>query len=67
MPIVTETTTEAEAKANPRATAAEVYEKVIFPDLEKAAAYLSDYSAAAPYTPSLAMAYGLQARAYLER
>ena len=38
VPIVTETTTEAEAKANPRATAAEVYEKVIFPDLEKAAA-----------------------------
>ena len=67
VPIVTETTTEAEAKANPRATAAEVYEKVIFPDLEKAAAYLSDYSAADPYTPSLAMVYGLQARAYLER
>ena len=67
VPIVTETTTEAEAKANPRATAAEVYEKVIFPDLEKAAACLSDYSAADPYTPSLAMVYGLQARAYLER
>ena len=67
VPIVTETTTEAEAKANPRASAADVYEKVIFPDLEKAATYLSDYSATDPYTPSLAMVYGLQARAYLER
>ena len=67
VPIVTETKTEAEAKANPRASAADVYEKVIFPDLEKAATYLSDYSATDPYTPSLAMVYGLQARAYLER
>ncbi len=68
VPIVTETTTEAEAKSNPRASAADVYEKVIFPDLEKkAATYLSDYSATDPYTPSLAMVYGLQARAYLER
>ena len=67
IPIVTEATTETEAKSNPRASAADVYEKIIFPDLEKAETYLSDYSAADPYTPSLAMVYGLEARAYLER
>lgn len=67
VPIVTETITEAEAKNNPRATTADVYNKVIFPDLEKAATLLANYSAASPYTPSLGMVYGLMARAYLER
>lgn len=67
VPIVTESTTEAEAKNNPRATAADVYNKVIFPDLEKAALLLADYSAPDAYTPSLGMVYGLMARAYLER
>lgn len=67
VPIVTENTTEAEAKNNPRATVADVYSKVIFPDLEKAATLLADYSAPNPYTPSMGMVYGLMARAYLER
>lgn len=67
VPIVTENTTEADAKNNPRATVADVYAKVIFPDLEKAATLLSGYTAPDPYTPSLGMIYGLMARAYLER
>lgn len=67
VPIVTETTTEADAKANPRATVVDVYNKVIFPDLTKAAELLSDYVSPDKYTLSLAYVYGLMARAYLER
>ncbi len=67
VPIVTEKTTEAEAKKNPRATVAEVYDKVIFPDLTKAEELLTDYKAPNKYTISLALVYGLKARAYLER
>lgn len=67
VPIVTETTTEADAKANPRATVEDVYNKIIFPDLIKAEELLADYAAADKYTISLAYVHGLQARAYLER
>lgn len=67
VPIVLETTTEAEAKNNPRAKVDDIYDKVIFPDLEKAEALLSDYSAPSKYEISLGVVYGLKARAYLER
>lgn len=67
VPIVTENTSEAEAKNNPRATADDVYTQIIFPDLEKAATLLADYSAPDAYTPSLGLVYGLMARAYLDR
>lgn len=66
VPIVLETTTEAEAKNNPRAKVDDIYDKVIFPDLDKAEELLADYSAPNKYAISLALVYGLQARAYLE-
>ena len=64
VPIVTEKTTEEDAKNNPRASREAMYQ-FILSDLEKAEEYLKD----APYTytaPSLAAVYGLYARAYLE-
>ena len=67
VPIVLPETTEAEAKNNPRAKVDDIYNTVIFPDLEKAEKLLSNYAAPDKYTISLAMVYGLKARAYLER
>ena len=67
VPIVTPETTEAEAKANPRASVEDVYSKIIFPDLDKAETLLAGYTAPDKYTLSLAVVYGLKARAYLER
>lgn len=67
VPIVLPETSEKEAKNNPRATVDEVYDTVIFPDLEKAESLLSNYAAPDKYTISLALVYGLKARAYLER
>lgn len=67
VPIVLPETSEKEAKNNPRATVDEVYNTVIFPDLEKAESLLSNYAAPDKYTISLALVYGLKARAYLER
>ena len=66
VPIVTEKTTEEQAKSNPRATVAENYE-LIFSDLAKAEKYLEDYTPPTKAFPSLACVYGLYARAYLER
>lgn len=64
VPIVTEATTEAIAKNNPRATRDEMY-NFIFSDLDKAVEFLD--AADNSYTaPSLAAVYGLYARAYLE-
>ncbi len=63
VPIVTETTTEEQAKKNPRATREEIY-KFILSDLEKAEKYLAGYSSV--LSPSEAMVYGLYARTYLE-
>lgn len=64
VPIVTETTTEEQAKENPRVPRADMY-GFILSDLAKAEAYLSPSSG--NYTqPSLAAVYGLYARAYLE-
>ena len=63
VPIVTETTTEEQAKDNPRATRESMYE-FILSDLSKAEAYLGPSSG---YTlPSIAAVYGLYARTYLE-
>ena len=67
VPIVLPETTEAEAKTNPRAKVDDIYNTVVFPDLEKAEKLLSNYAAPDKYTISLAMVYGLKARAYLER
>ncbi len=64
VPIVTELTTEAEAKFNPRAERSDMYD-FIFSDLEKAEEYLS--AADNSYTrPTLGAVYGMYARAYLE-
>ncbi|MDR1379985.1 MAG: RagB/SusD family nutrient uptake outer membrane protein [Tannerella sp.] len=66
VPIVTEETTEEQAKNNPRVTVAENYE-MIFADLAKAEEYLKGYVQTAKSFPSLACVYGLYARAWLER
>ena len=64
VPIVTENTTEQDAKYNERATREQMYD-FIFSDLEKAEEYLA--GAAATYTtPTLAAVYGMYARAYVE-
>ena len=65
--IVTENTSESDAANNPRATVADVYDQVIFPDLEEAAELLDGYQPAAKTMPTKAVVYGLMARAYLER
>lgn len=67
VPIVLPETSEAQAKNNPRATVTEIYDTVIFPDLEKAETLLSSYSSSDKYSISLAAVYGMKARAYLER
>jgi len=68
VPIVTEETTEEQAKNNPRVTVEENY-NLIFSDLAKAERYLTQNSYARPSKsfPTLASVYGLYARAYLER
>jgi len=64
VPIVKETTTEEQAKRNPRARREEMYQ-FILSDLEKAEEYLKD--GVDSYTsPGLTAIYGLYARAYLE-
>lgn len=65
VPIVTEATTQEQAKANPRATVDQVYD-LIFSDLDDAQKFTAD-SAACMIMPSRATVYGLKARAYLER
>lgn len=66
VPIVTESTTENEAKNNPRATVEKVYE-LIFSDLAIAEEMLKDYKRTSKDLPNLAVVYGLYARAYLNR
>lgn len=65
--IVTENTSEEQAKSNPRATVTEVYDQVIFPDLERAERMLADYARTSKKMPDLSVVYGIAARAYLER
>lgn len=67
VPIVLPETTEAQAKNNPRAKVDDIYDQIIFPDLEKAETLLSTYTAPDKYSLSLAFVYGMKARAYLER
>lgn len=67
VPIVLPETTEAQAKNNPRAKVDDIYDQIIFPDLDKAETLLSSYTAPDKYTISLAFVYGMKARAYLER
>lgn len=65
VPIVTNLTTEDEARNNPRAPHDEMV-KFILSDLEKAVKYLKAGSARTSKTlPDLAVAYGLMARTYL--
>lgn len=62
IPIMTEKTTEEQARNNPRATHEEMY-KFIKSDLETAISYLSDCAARPDkLLPNLAVAYGLMAR-----
>lgn len=65
-PIVTEETTEADARVNPRAPYYEMY-RFINDDLLKAEKYLADFhSAPAKDQPCLGVAYGLHARLWLD-
>ena len=65
VPLITETTTEAEARNNPRLTRQEMFD-FIFSDLDEAEALLTGNShSAGKDVPSLAVVYGLKARAYL--
>lgn len=65
--IVTEKTTPEQAASNPRATVADIYDQVIFADLDRAEAMLEGYVSTTIAMPSQAVVYGVKARAYLER
>ncbi len=65
VPIVRETTTEEEAKHNPRATREDMY-KFILEDLAKAEGFLADAPKQVSSMPTLGAVYGMYARAYLE-
>ena len=67
VPIVTEKTTEEEAKYNPRATREDMYDFIIS-DLETAEEYFkrAEYTDNTYTAPSLAAVYGLLARTYIE-
>ena len=65
VPKITETTTETEARNNPRLTRSEMFQ-FIFDDLDAAEELLTGNShSAGKDVPSLAVVYGLKARAYL--
>jgi hypothetical protein len=65
VPLITETTTEAEARNNPRLPRQEMFD-FIFEDLDAAEQLLTGNShSAGKDVPSLAVVYGLKARAYL--
>ncbi len=65
VPKITETTTEVEARNNPRLTRSEIFD-FIFEDLNHAEELLTGNShTAGKDVPSLAVVYGLKARAYL--
>ena len=67
VPVVLPETTEEQAKNNPRARVDDIYNNLIFPDLNQAEELLTGFSATDKYTISLAFVYGMKARAYLER
>ncbi len=64
VPIITEETTEEQAKNNPRAKREKMYQFIIS-DLDKAETYLKN-SANVYTAPGLVAVYGLKARTYLE-
>ena len=64
VPLVTETSTVDELRNNPRMTREAAFE-FIFADLDDAEACLANYTPAQKNLPSLAVVYGLKARAYL--
>lgn len=64
VPIVREDTTMDELENNPRATREEMF-TFIFEDLDAAEELLADYTPETRNLPSLAVVYGLKARAYL--
>ncbi len=66
VPIITEETTEADSRHNPRAPFYQMY-RFINSDLLQAQTYLKNFhSVASKDTPSLGVAYGLAARFWLE-
>lgn len=65
VPIVTEKTSEEEAKNNPRAAFYTMY-RFILTDLNKAEEYLSGYSRTGKDQPDQSVVYGLKARTWLE-
>lgn len=66
VPIITETTTEAESRVTPRAPFYQLY-RFVNNDLQQAEVYLANYhSTASKDNPSLGVAYGLHARFWLE-
>ena len=64
VPIVREDTSMEELENNPRVSREEIF-KFIFEDLNTAETLLANYSPATKNLPSLAVIYGLKARAYL--
>ena len=64
VPIVTEDTTEDEARSLPRATRDDMFE-FIFSELDDAETLLDGLAIAEKTAPSLAVVYGIKARAYL--
>ena len=66
VPLVTEKTTQEAARNNPRATVDQIY-KQIFDDLDLAETYLDGTKSTTDVAPSLAVIYGIKARAFLER
>ncbi len=64
VPIVTETTTNAEAINNPRVPHDEMI-AFILSDLDKAEEYLADYTPESQLFPSLSVVYGIKAKVYL--
>ncbi len=65
VPIITETTTEAEAGNTPRAAFYDMY-RFILDDLDKAEEYLANYTRSTKDMPDLSVVYGLKARLYLD-
>lgn len=64
VPIVDENTTEDMARNNPRVTREAMFE-FILRDLDDAEALLANYTSSSKTNPSLAVVYGIKARAYL--
>ncbi len=67
VPLVLPSTTESDAKDNPRITVDDMYGNLIFPDLERALSLLKTQGQADKYTIRVPVRYGMLARAWLER